>query len=206
MNQRACIAAMAIVLAGCADPKEANEKNFKAAIQAYLDSVYPKCYFHRNFPTTVEFDVGGTRAALKSLVKAGLVIEKDMAAADSAAHRKAADVKLTYDLTDEGRKYYKAGTEKTFNGNTVGGFCFGKASIKEIGQFTEPSDMFGVRISRVNYTYTVSDLPNWAKSLDESVALRELKAEASSTVEPIKRLDTVVLTNDGWVHEKLFKK
>jgi hypothetical protein len=56
--------AVAVLVAGCSDPKAANEKNFQSAIQSYLDTAYPKCYFNQKFPTTVEFDIGGSRAIL----------------------------------------------------------------------------------------------------------------------------------------------
>lgn len=44
------IAAGALALSGCNDPKEANESNFKTAAQQYLDTTYPECYFKANFP------------------------------------------------------------------------------------------------------------------------------------------------------------
>lgn len=49
-----CITLPIIVLAltPCSGPKDANEKNFKAAIQTYLDSEYPMCYIKAQFPLT----------------------------------------------------------------------------------------------------------------------------------------------------------
>lgn len=127
---------------------------------------------------------------------AGLVTERDTHSTHGVSSvGKAANANLMYELTDEGRKYYKTDAVKTFNGNSIGGFCLGKASVKEIGQFTEPSDILGTRISCVNYTYSVSDLPAWETSLEQSAALREPKTGAMSQAEPLKRLDIEKLFN-----------
>jgi hypothetical protein len=201
--------AVAVLVAGCSDPKAANEKNFQSAIQSYLDTAYPKCYFNQKFPTTVEFDIGGSRAILHALVKAGLVSEKEESRKevnDIFGGAKKIIVKTSFDLTDEGRKFYKPDTVKTIGGDSIGGFCLGKATVKAVTQFSEPSDMFGQKISRVNYTYRVSDLPTWAKSPEMLSAIKALNADAESDATPLKALDTLILTNNGWVHERLFKK
>jgi hypothetical protein len=91
-------------------------------------------------------------------------------------------------------------------GKTLGGFCIGKATVNEIGQFSEPSEMFGQRISRVNYTYEVSNFPEWAKLPEVIEAIKGLRADIGSATAPIKKLDVLVMTNNGWVHEKLFKQ
>src|SRR6202042_198653 len=66
-----------------------------------------------------------------------------------------------YSLTEEGKKYLV----KSGAGN-VGGFdafCGGKYKVKEVENFTEPADMFGTKISQVNFTVVAEDAPNWAK-------------------------------------------
>lgn len=200
-------AAMAFLISGCSDPKTPNEKNFAAAVQAYLDTTYPKCYLTTEFPTTVEWDVGGMKTKLRALAKAGLVLEKEGSyEIQTLGGRKQFAPAPAFTLTDEGKKFYKSDAVKLINGKTMGGFCFGKARVNQVGQFTEPSDTFGMRISRVNYTYEVSDLPTWAKSPVIQAAIPELKADVESDKVPIKKLDVLVLTNNGWVHERLFQK
>ena len=124
-------------------------------------------YFNQKFPTTVEFVIGGSRAILQALVKAGLVSEKEESRKevnDILGGAKKIVLKTSFDLTDEGRKFYKPHAVKIIGGDSIGGFCLGKATVKAVTQFSEPSDMFGQKISRVNYTYVVSDLPTWARS------------------------------------------
>ncbi|MDD5113834.1 MAG: hypothetical protein PHC94_07440 [Methylobacter sp.] len=196
---------VAIVVAGCSDPKAANEKNFKASIQQYLDTAYPKCYVRTEFPTTIEWDFVGIKSKLRALAKAGWVIEKE-GGRETPILGGGKETVSTFDLTEEGRKFYKADIEKTIGGKTIGGFCFGKARIKDVTQFSEPSDMFGQRITHVNYTYEVYDLPVWTKTPEITAAFDNIKGDVETEKTPAKALDVLVLTNNGWVHEKLFKK
>ena len=83
-------------------------------------------------------------------------------------------------------------------GESKGGFCFGKATIKEVTEFTEPADTGGVKASRVTYTYQVSDFPAWAKLPETSAAIGKLKTDVESEKTPIKSMDMLVLTNNGW--------
>lgn len=192
-----------LALAGCADPNAANEKNFKAVIQQYLDSVYPKCYLNVELPQTVDIDFHGTIPKLRALAKVGLVSESKGVAKSPWGVAMPAP---SFELTAEGKKFYKPDAIKVSDGKHIGGFCFGKAHVREIVQFTEPSDMFGHHISRVNYTYQVSDLPAWAAATEVVSVFDTLKVDVASNKSPIKDVATLVLTNKGWVHEKLFAK
>lgn len=208
MIYRFALIAVAVLVAACSDPKVANEKNFKVAIQNYLDAVYPRCYFTEDFPATISmFDARGAKATFKALTNAGLLSEKEEPhEVTEIFGRKKVVVQPTFHLTEEGKKFYKTDAVKTLGGKTIGGFCLGKATVKEVSQFSEPSDMFGQRISRVNYTYEVSGLPAWTKSSEILSAISALKADVESEKTPVKKLDALVLTNNGWVHEALFKK
>ena len=115
----------ALVLAGCGSKKDANEKNFKVAIQNFLDSAYPKCYFFENFPAVVgDFDLKNEKATLAALLKAGLVSVKDEPHEETQIFgNKKTSIKPTFYLTEEGKKFYKANIEKTLGGQSIGGFC-----------------------------------------------------------------------------------
>lgn len=202
----ACLALL--VLAGCGSKQDANEKNFKGAIQNFLDSAYPKCYFFENFPAVVgDFDLKNEKAILAALLKTGLVSVKDEPHEETNLFgKKKTSIKPTFYLTEAGKKFYKTDIQKTLGGQSIGGFCVGKAKVQDVPQFTEPSDMLGQKISRVNYTYVVNDLPSWTKSPEILSAIPSLKPDVESENKPIKSLDAVVLTNNGWVHERLFRK
>lgn len=207
MLKRTCTVALFMVLAGCSDPKRANDKNFKNAIQAYLDTVYPKCYFYAKFPLQIDTDFLDRRAALQGLAKAGLLTEKELSRKEFKNWSGSSTllIKSEYALTDTGRKYYNADAGQPINRDT-GGFCVGKATVREITLFTEPADMFGHRVTQVNYTYRVDKLPDWAALPEVTSAIPALKEAVNSAATPINATNTLILTNNGWAHERLFAK
>lgn len=203
------ITVVALALAGCSDPKVASEKNFESAMQNYLDSEYPRCYFSSNFPVEkTDFDVLGKNVGLAALEKAGLLAASEVKREEKQmfTEQTRTVTKLSYDLTAEGKKYYRAAATKNHRGEAMGAICAGKATVKSIGQFTEPAEMMGLKISRVNYEYTVTDLPAWAMRPDVQQAIRGLKADAQSAETPVKGVVGMVLTNNGWVHEHMFSR
>jgi len=200
MTLTAC--ALAILASGCSDPKAANEGNFEKAIQAHLDAAYPHCFVTQNFPAVIEFDVGGQRRVLAALTKAGMVStqEKQVEAASFGGVKRYKTV-TEYDLTNNGRKHYNADATKNFRGEPLGGFCFGKAEVTDIEEFTEPADMMGVRVTRVRYRYEVSGIPAWATSADLLDAVPGLKKAHGATKEPDQANAVLILTSNGWQHE-----
>lgn len=204
------LAVLVTVLAGCSDPKKASEENFEKAAQAYLDTLYPRCLVTANFPTeSQEFDYSGTDKVLHTLAQVGVVKETELSRKDipqSFFQPARTDIRYAFDLTDEGRKFYRKDAKKLMNGTTVGALCVGKAKIVSVDQFSEPGDMMGQKVSRVTYSYTTSDLPKWAYEESVQAAIRDLPAIVAAEKTPIKETRGMILTNNGWVHERLFGK
>jgi len=199
--------AAAVLLVACSDPKAASKQNFKVAVQKYLDAAYPKCYLFANFPETFEWDLTNLRPKLDAMVKIGLVSVKIEPREERDMFGKKNNRSMpTYRLTEEGKKYFNTNAGKSIAGKPMGAFCFGKAAVNDIKQFTEPSDMLGVRVSQVSYTYKVSDLPVWVNSPEIQKAIPEFMADAKSQNTPVSRSEMVILTNNGWVHQALYKK
>lgn len=193
------IAAVALV-AGCSDPKAATEKNFKVVVQKTLDKAYPRCYITGNFPAVS--DMMRSEKELKALVSAGLASVKDEPHEVKDWGKPRTVIKPTYNLTEEGKKFYKADAHKAIMGGAEGGFCFGKATVKDIKEFTEPSSAMGVQMTQVKYTYEVSDVPAWAKSTEIMTAVPRLKTDVESEKTPVNGMDVMVLTNNGWVSQR----
>jgi hypothetical protein len=59
--------------------------------------------------------------------------------------------------------------------------------------------MMGMTLSQVSYKYHLADLPAWAKNAKVKAAFPDL---ARNTAESLDAKAAVVLTNDGWKHEK----
>jgi hypothetical protein len=210
MRKFAVIGLVAVVSA-CSNPQDATEKNFKAAIQSYLNAEYPKCYFHGNFPTELS-DFGFDKNKYNifhALAEAKLLSEKEVSRKEFDSlfglNQKETKVTYAYNLTAEGQKYYQPEVIKTWGGEKVGGFCLGSAKINSIVQFSEPADMFGNRVSRVSYTYSVADLPAWVTAEDVVVLDKKLKEDVDSRNAPIKETKAMILTNNGWIHEGLYE-
>lgn len=206
------IVVVAVLVTACSDPKAANEKNFKIAIQKPLDKAYPRCYIKTNFPTTASSQKQQYKnytSVFKVMVASGLLSEKEESREVKDGWQLFATkpkmktvVETVFNLTEEGKKFYKADViENNGFGETVGGFCFGKATVKDVSEFTEPADAGGMRATRVTYTYEVRDFPAWAKLPDFLAVLPELKKDVESDKSPIKGLDMLVLTNNGWVSQ-----
>lgn len=199
-----------LALTACSDPKKPNETNFKNAINEYLTAAYPECYIKDNYP--LEYDQSALKyveiETLDMLVSENILnktnnkrIEKE-----NWSGKEKEITTVVYDLTEEGKKYYTTNATKDYRGQEVGGFCFGTASVDSINNFTEPSDAFGMTISQVKYSYKVNDIPKWIKAEKLPQKQYKLKADSASVKTPIETKATLILTNNGWVHEKLFKK
>ena len=132
---------------------------------------------------------------LQALAKVGFLSEKELDSKINNHEFKLVPVK-EYDLTEEGRKQYK--TEMG-----VGGFCFGKAKVTSIDKFTEPSDFEGIKRSRVSFSYSIYEIPEWAKNnVEVQSSNKDLKAIIDSEKAPIKGETNMMLTNKGWELQK----
>ncbi|GLO47477.1 hypothetical protein [Pseudomonas putida] len=184
-------------LAGCSNSEDTSEASFHKAAQAYLDTQYPHCFVISSFPTkTQDFDLHGTNKALHALAQVGVVSEKEISRTEVPARLWQAartDIYYAYDLTDEGRKYYKADN----------GLCFGKAQVTAIEQFSEPSEATGQKMSRVTYAYKITGLPAWAANEEVKASVAELGKAVASNEVPLKDTREMVLTSQGWrLHDK----
>ncbi|MGP0838108.1 hypothetical protein [Serratia sp. CY85251] len=199
-----------MVLSGCNNQNDANESNFKKAAQEYLDSQYPYCYIVMNFPIKTDgifFD--NTPEVLHVMASKGIVKETEISRKHVPAgwSGKERDIVVnSYDLTEKGRGYYKENISKNMKGEALGGFCFGKAKIEDVSNFTEPSDAMGQKISKVVFSYKVNDIPDWATTTDLLALNRRLKEDVASGSVPVKKSSVFILTGKGWMHERLFGK
>ncbi|WP_323613160.1 hypothetical protein [Pseudomonas putida] len=202
--------ALLATLAGCSDTTDTSETHFQKAAQAYLDTQYPHCFVITSFPAkTQDFDTNGTNKALHALAQVGVVSEKEISRTEVPERLwqpARTDIYYAYDLTAEGRKYYKADAQKMLNGSTRGGLCFGKAQVTAIERFTEPGEVMGQTISNVTYAYTITGLPAWAANNEVQANIPPLREAVATNQTPARETRAMVLTNKGWVHERLFDK
>lgn len=99
---------------------------------------------------------------------------------------------LVFEVSDEGKKYLSDNR-----------FCTGKWKLTAVDSFSEPAQMMGATISRVNFRRVMVDAAGWAASKELAKvfpgAFRNIDGEQKSQA-------VLVLGNDGWVHERAFHR
>lgn len=216
-----CVTALA--LAGCSDPKEASKGNFKVAINNWIEKNPPCISIPRGrvtpdatgdapfpryldaSPVTAKYAVESRareRAPFDALVDVGLMKAEETTISIKAGlfsdQMRELPVRA-YDLTEQGKKAVSSEGEKTAFSSSDQRLCYGVPGIDEILQFTEPADAMGFKVSRVTYRYHLKDLPEWARNEKMQAAFSQLKRE---TADSIEAKAAVILTNEGWIHEK----
>ncbi|WP_022666690.1 hypothetical protein [Desulfospira joergensenii] len=172
------------------DPKKANSENFKIAINEAIkksgNSVSARVFSKEDRELY-------TAAGLIEIYKE-LEEEKDIM--NIIENKKPKMVEVEKDrLTELGKRYHK----KAMIGSH---FCYGNGEVIEILNFTEPASIAGYTVSHVKYTYKINNIPDWVHVLKKKYKWMEKDIDSSKT--PLHGEATLILTNVGWVHEKLF--
>lgn len=218
----AVLALPIIALAGCSNPKEASKSNFEHAINDWIEKG-PPCLdipdgtvtapgqkydalpaYVEATPRTQPFAEESRQrrlAPLDALVDAGLfkkaTTEIEQQNMFGGAERKVAVI--AYDFTDAGKAAFSEDAGESIMGGKRSGLCYGKPHVDEVTNFTQPADMMGMTLSQVSYTYHLADLPAWANNPKVKAAFPDV---ARNTAKSLEAKAAVVLTNDGWKHEK----
>lgn len=200
-----------VVAFGCGDTKEANRANFGKAINAYFQKS-PECLnvFGRDaLPVTVKLSNFGASKVEKydRFAKIGLLKISEGEVEHTELFKKVVTKTRTYELTDEGRRYYfedASDPALIFAAGASRGFCYGKRSVSQITSFSEPSSDGGLIVSHVNFTYRISEIAPWASDSDIRESYKGMEAKLNTPEVEDKAI--LVKTGDGWVHRSMFKK
>jgi hypothetical protein len=139
---------------------------------------------------------------------------------------------IMYALSELGKAAYRENvSDNNFDGKHHG-FCYGEPRVVEIINYSEPADLLGQKVSEVHFTYAVFNLASWAASdtiryaaeqalnsdtdpskLKKSMNAKKLEQitdavtrHVQSEKSPLKEKTVLILTNTGWMHEKMFRK
>lgn len=197
------VISISALFVACSDKKDANKSNFKTAINNYIDKKCIDIGSNYNFPLEIEKN-DFRKSQLDSLEKVGLIksTEKQIELKLMFGNKTKLVDGFEYELTDLGKQAF---VEKngTFGGKYFN-LCVGKYKVTEVTNFTEPADMFGVKMSQVNYKKEAIDVPAWAFELVKEKEFEYATKQISKDIKDDKIV--LILTNDGWVTEKEFKK
>jgi hypothetical protein len=175
------LAAGAMIVAGCADSRVANNKNLAEALN-HDYSLNQDCLFTKPMPFPYEVSVNDkllseTRHRLDALAEAGLLEREQNQVRGVIVNR--------YVLTAAGSR-----TEGK------GRFCYGRREVTSVEKFSQPVDYQGKPLTKVEYHFVLKNPPSWATQNEVRNAFPSV-ANATST-EPVDQA-TLMLTQDGWV-------
>ncbi len=166
-----CSLLIAMGFTGCSSKTKATSENFTQAINTYFQDRSECLFSNIRFPyATSDPDV---TKQMNTLVKAHLL--------DSSYE---SAVKTTrYTVTTTGARYAPR-------------FCYGHREVAEIDHFTPPQKgPSGFPEARIDYRYTLRDVPVWAQSPDIAAAYPEM---TQATTKGGSAQITLAQTLAGW--------
>ncbi|MFT2793954.1 hypothetical protein ACMV5I_28635 [Serratia sp. T13T92] len=198
-----------LVSTGCSDPTSVSKDNFGKAAQTFLDTQYPQCFFTLDLPGKVDDTDVEQDAIMHALANVGAIKETGLyrkqmrvSPAQPAVH----DVTTYYfQLGSAGQPYYTREAKQSSSGKWQGGFCFGRARVEQVHSFTVPVESMGVTRSTVRFSYSVTDIPDWAKASALVALNNSLMLIVASEKHPFEEEAVFVRTDSGWAHQGLVK-
>ncbi|MDR2165442.1 MAG: hypothetical protein LBO79_07465 [Zoogloeaceae bacterium] len=193
----AAVAATALVVAACGSPKDANKANFSKAIQAYLDTQPAFCVDipGSKFPLVLvdAFPHKYYKPTLEALVELGLLGTRKTEEELPGGKKLPA---TEYLATKLGKQYLVTGKSGSAK------FCTGKYKLTGIDNFTEPAQnqWVSATMSQAAFQYEITDLAEWT----QSAKLRAVYEREFKELEKNQDKAVLILTNEGWIHERLF--
>src|SRR5277367_6571057 len=178
----------AILLASGCNKKADNTSNFTSAINTYY-SAHPACLWSDSikFPVQADTSNASKTSGYDALVDQGLLVR-------TTAEKKvliiASKQVNNYDLSDKGRTAWTADVNQPGYGN----FCYGHRKVTTIDSSTPTTDAVGAT-TQIDYHYTLSDAPDWAKAAETQTAYPQIQSELAA---PQSGQATLTNTSNGW--------
>ena len=195
-----------LLLAGCRGKSDANVKDFSDATNSYLAKKGQLCLgISTKWPVDLQDSdqrAGNVKASeMAALEKVGLVHSQNTDAEYttlSGRHAKASV--LRYELTDEGKKFYR---EKDVvglgpNKEALGDICFGQQTLDKVSKTEGPTRIGDTTGATIYYTYRIDNLADWANNPEIQRVfpgiIGTLNGAGKTTIS-----QALVLTAQGWV-------
>lgn len=150
--------ATAAMLAGCSHTQEASNETFTKVLNTFLEQ-NPACLpVGHDVKLPIRVPLGSRQAAMKygsrlnTLASLGLLSKVE--AKGAVPEENFTGTYDQYDLTNEGKKYWKT----TATGD---GFCYARGVVKQVVFFTPPSQVDGHTVSTVQWSMVLADMAPW---------------------------------------------
>ena len=150
-------ALLLLPLAACDSKSKATPENFITGLNAHFAD-HPECLFPNPPIFPYETTDPAMTKQMDSLVAAQLLkvsVERDIHAS-------------RYTTTDAGARVAPR-------------FCYGHRNVTAINSFTPPAPANGFPETQVNYSYTIQDVPVWAKSTEVLAAFPDMAKQTGGT-------------------------
>jgi hypothetical protein len=192
------IAAVLLLSTGCADKKKASTSVFESALEGHFKS-RPVCLATgvAKFPDVVQYSANGKPQSMNANMEEALVSAKLLTAKQEMkpisnvwTGQTTVQHVVTYSVADPSQWGQRSAN---FLAQSP---CYAKIKIESVDNFTEPSDFMGQHISKVEFTYKLTDVQSWIHTPALEQAVPGVK-QLSSTDER-KGTAALILTNNGW--------
>jgi hypothetical protein len=201
-----------LLLIGCANKNDANEKNFSEALNSYLAKRGQLCLGTPwTWPVVLlesERRSGMAPAAeMDALEKEGLVRSHEMETEYAPPLGRPFKARVVqYELTDNGKKFYQEKPFQSLGGTNIlwldgkphrGDFCFGKQALDKIIKWEGPNAADDPPKVSILYTYKIENLAEWAKNAD----VQRVFPGIVSTIDGAGKTamnQALTLTSRGW--------
>ena len=160
--------------------------NYADAINSYYQA-HPVCLWsdEKKFPVQAATSDDAKTQGYDALVDQGLLTR-------TTSEKKIIIISKqqnNYDISDKGRAAWTADPNQPGYGN----FCYGHRKVASIDSNSPTSDQPGATVT-VNYHYSLTDVPDWAKAAETQTAFPRL--QAFNTPQPASA--TLTNTTNGW--------
>ncbi|WP_430231580.1 hypothetical protein [Paraburkholderia tropica] len=182
--------AAAALIAACSSQDEANQKNFSAAIDSFLQKRAPAvCFAYLDVaPVASDTDPNPFAKELRALAAVGV-----LAAAPEKQYG-STTVMHRYSLTPLGESHFHDGQ-----------LCFGKVSLDKVVGWTPVEKVAGMNAetTSVSFTYSVQDVPSWASSAAVRDAIPYVRSVLTASEKHQTSVADLTLMGDHWSVDKL---
>lgn len=207
------VALSAVTLTACGSKTDANEKNFAAAMTQYFEKKGDLCLSTTRWPVAVsELDLRlqktmptGKANQMAALEAAGLVKGEDAEVDNVGFMGTPTGTKARikrYTLTDAAKPFArdKEVAVVSVNGKTSEkqtDLCWGKRALGKIVKWEGPMKLGDYQEASITYTYTVTNLADWAKRPDVQAAFPFVKGWLDGAGDKGGK-HGIKLTSQGW--------
>jgi hypothetical protein len=179
---------VALLFAGC-NKQDDSKANYQAAINDYYKA-HPVCLWQetKKFPVQAATSDDAKTENYDALTDAGLLTRTT---AEKKVFIVASKQVNNYDVSAEGRSFWTPDTAQPGYGN----FCYGNRAVDSIDNFTAGVNGSGLKTAEVNYHYSMTGVPGWAKAQEIKTAFPSVGAALAQN-QPAQ--DSLVMNGTTW--------